>query len=121
MTKKTIWRLAKLPTPDEVRELVKDSIITKDEARDILIGSGEDIKSLKEEIEFLRKLVDNLSNQLSISRTQIVETIKYVEKPYYRYDWYQPYKVWCSTGNAMSATFQSVGSNYSDGTTAIAN
>lgn len=88
------WRLSKLPTPDEIRELVKDKIITQEEARQILFDHVEagNEQALKDEIKFLRTLVDKLSQ----NRTQIIETIKEVEKPYYRFDWYQPYHTYCN-------------------------
>lgn len=103
MTKKKLnWRLGKLPTPDEVRELVKDKIITQDEAREILFKEEDeterDIKSLESEIKFLRELVDKLSKNTST----IVETIRYIEKPYIRQPWYQQYEVWCgNTTNGL--------------------
>ena len=59
------WRLSKLPTPDEVRELVKDKVITQDEAREILFSQEteeeRDKNSLESEIKFLRELVDKLA------------------------------------------------------------
>ena len=97
MKKKLNWRLGKLPSPDEVRELVKDKIITQDEARGILFSEQEeterDIKSLESEIKFLRELVEKLSKNNS---STIIETIRYVERPYINYPWYQPYQIWCS-------------------------
>ena len=79
MTTKLKWRLSSLPTPDEVRALVIDEVITKDEAREILFSSEteqeRDKKSLEAEIKFLRELVEKLSNQQS---TKIIETIKYI-------------------------------------------
>ena len=57
MTKKIVWRLSKLPTADELRELVKDKIITQEEAREILFNleteEERDKKSLESEIKFL--------------------------------------------------------------------
>lgn len=101
MKKKLTWRLGKLPTPDEVRELVKDKIITQDEARGILFSheseTERDEKSLEAEIKFLRELVQKLSN----SKTTIVETIREVEVPYKRYNWYEPYKWYCDGSNIM--------------------
>lgn len=104
MTKKLVWRLGKLPSPDEVRELVKDKIITQEEAREILFSSEteeeRDKKSLESEIKFLRELVEKLSR----NRTQIVETIREVESPWRRYPWYEPYIVWCSNGGDTETT-----------------
>ena len=108
MEKKLNWRLGKLPSPDEVRELVKDKIITQDEAREILFSEQEeterDIKSLESEIKFLRELVDKLSKNSST----IVETIRYIEEPYVKYPWYGQYQYWGGVqGNAQNtlATF----------------
>jgi phosphoserine phosphatase len=98
MTKKLTWRLSKLPTPDELRELVKDKIVTQEEAREILFNNEEiedrDKKSLESEIKFLRELVEKLSKD----RSQIVEIIREVKVPYYQWNWYKPYEVWCSSG-----------------------
>jgi hypothetical protein len=95
MKKKIIWRLSKLPTPDEIRELVKDKIITQEEAREILLSESDiderDKKSLEEEIKFLRQIVEKTT-----SRNTIVETIKYIEKYYYSNPWFATYTSWCS-------------------------
>lgn len=120
MTKtKLSWRLKNLPTADEVRELVKDKIITNDEARDILFGTetetDRDVKSLESEIKFLRELVDKLSK----NPQTIITTIREVERPYIRYPWYQPYQIWCGgttgtniIGSATSGTLTGA-SNFS--------
>lgn len=106
MTKKLKWRLSSLPTPDELRELVKDKLITNEEAREIMFSLEDekerDKKSLESEIKFLRELVEKLSK----GRTSIVETIRYVEKPYYQYDWYKPYAVWCGSVSAYTTGTQ---------------
>jgi hypothetical protein len=98
MTKKLIWRLKEQPSTESLRELVKDKILTNDEAREILFSSQEeterDVKSLEAEIKFLRELVEKLSQ----NRSQIVEVIKEVRTPYYQYQWYQPYTTWCGSG-----------------------
>lgn len=102
MTKKQkiVWRLGKLPTTEELRELVKDKILTNEEAREILFSTEtedeRDEKSWKAEIKFLRELVDKLSNQ---DRTRIVEVIREVERPYVRWSWYNPYSNWCSASS----------------------
>ena len=50
--------MGKLPTVEELRDLVKDKIITPEEAREILFSKEtEDIASLKKEVEVLRDLV----------------------------------------------------------------
>lgn len=116
MTKNLKWRLGKLPTPDEVLKLVNDKLITKEEARDILFNEEtveeKSIDDLKMEIKFLKELVEKLGN-----RSQIIETIRYIEKPYYNYNWIQPYSSWCSSGSstvyvssgASSATLTNLG------------
>ncbi len=62
MTKKDLnWRLKKLPTAGEVAALVEQKVLTKDEAREILISKDDTpktVKKLQEEIVFLRGLVD---------------------------------------------------------------
>ena len=103
MTKKLNWRLSKLPTTEELRELVKDKIITQEEARDILFNEVDSTKrdtgSLEAEIKFLRELVQKLS-----TRSTIIEQIRYIERPYIQYPWYQPYVVYCSSGgNILTA------------------
>ena len=91
MTKNTklVWRLGKLPSVEELRELVKDKIITNEEAREILFSSEteetRDQKSLEAEIRFLKELL----TAISTTKSQMFETIKYVEKPYYKqWPWY---------------------------------
>ena len=107
MMTKLVWRLGKLPSPDEVRELVKDKIITQEEAREILFKQeneeDRDKKSLEEEIKFLRTLVEKLSSGGNI---RIIETIRMVEKPWINYPWYQPYYYWSggSGGGTMYYT-----------------
>ncbi len=95
MTKLT-WRLSKLPTVEELQNLVKDKIITQEEAREILFTSEEDRskKDLETEIEFLRKIIDKLSDN---KFTKIVEVIRDVKPIYIQQPWYQPYYTWCST------------------------
>ena len=65
--KKIVWRLKDLPTGDEVAELVKVGVLTKDEAREILLvddtSDPQKIKELEEEVKFLRKLADKLAGQ----------------------------------------------------------
>lgn len=111
MTKNLKWRLGKLPTPDEVLKLVNDKLITKDEARDILfneeVEQERDEDSLKQEIKFLREIVEKLSK----NRNQIVETIRIVEKPYHQQIWYQAYNTWCLSGDYAMDGSISIGSN----------
>ena len=117
MTKKLVWRLKEQPTPQSLRELVSNGLLTKDEAREILFSSIDETdrsnESLKSEIKFLRELVQKLSE----SRSQIIITIKEVEAPYIRRDWYQPYTTWCDgTSGAIlcanTADMTSASSNF---------
>lgn len=102
MTNTLKWRLGKLPTSEEVRALVIDKLITKDEAREILFNQDENnpksdslsIDSLKEEIKFLRSLVQSMSNRITT-----VEHIRYVQAPYYNQPWFTPYSAYCSATN----------------------
>lgn len=69
MTKKMVWRLKDLPTGDEVAALVEQGVLSKDEAREILLRDEEEenkdekVKALKEQIEFLQKVVDALTRR----------------------------------------------------------
>lgn len=117
MTKtKLAWRLKSLPTPDEVRELFKDKIITQEEAREILFSQETEIevdkKSLESEIKFLRELVDKLANG-NYSRT--IEIVREVERPWRRYPWYEPYVVWCNSSGGTFTVTNSGTSNLATG------
>ena len=109
MTKKIVWRLKESPSTDKLSQLVKDGILTKDEAREILFSSEEiterDIKSYQEEIKFLRELVEKLSQ----NRSQIITTIKEIEVPIIREikrnPWYDPYIAWCNQTTTDSTSF----------------
>ena len=80
-----------------LRELVKDGILTKEEAREILFNLEEqtdrDIESFKSEIKFLRELVEKLANT-----QKVVEIVREIQKPYYPHYWWKPYEIWCSSG-----------------------
>ena len=118
MTKtKLQWRLKTLPTVEELQNLVKDKIITQDEARGILFNNEteetRDSESLKSEIKFLRELVEKLSK----GETRIIEVIKEINVPYYERRWYKPYEVWCGT-----LTYNNSGSStvlYNSGTSGV--
>lgn len=114
MTTKLKWRLGKLPSPDEVALLKKEGIITKEEAHEILFSQeteeDRDSKSLKEEIKFLRQLVQSLS-----SSKLIVENIYTYQKPYISQSWMQPYITYCSNINQLD--LNSAGITYTNGDT----
>jgi len=95
MTKKLIWRLKELPSSKALALLVDTKILTKEDAKLICIDSsenGRNIKSLKDEIEFLRELVRDLSK----NNIQIVDVIKRIEGQYTTYPWYEPYQIWAT-------------------------
>jgi hypothetical protein len=112
MTNQLKWRLGKLPTSDEVLKLVNDKIISKEEAREILfneeVQTERDKKSLEDEIKFLKEIIEKLSNN---NTTKIVEIIKEVKVPYYQWNWYKPYEVWCG-GALTSGTLAGSGTVY---------
>jgi len=119
MTNKLKWRLTKLPTSTEVIELVKNKLISEEEAKEILFSEETEVviteEALKSEIKFLRELVDKLS-----SKSQIVETIKYIEKPYNGNGWYRPYQFWCGT-NLTTTTLSGTTSSNTGGSSVLAN
>lgn len=96
--KKLIWRLGKLPSVEELRQLVTDKIITHEEAREILFSSeteeDREKSSLESEIKFLRELVEKLSND----RSRIINVIETIKVPYIRSPWFNLYKDWCDCG-----------------------
>lgn len=105
MTKKLTWRLSKLPTVEELLQLVKDKVITQKEANEILLKEKDeeevaDVNALREEIKFLKKLVENLSKN---NNTTIIREIERIQVPYIHHPWYRPYEYWC-TGSAAITT-----------------
>lgn len=110
MTKKLIWRLREQPTAQSLQGLVDKSILTKDEAREILFSTeteeDRDKKSLESEIKFLRELVEKLSND----KNRIVEIIRETEKPIYiQQPWWNGYYTWCGGTQYYNATSNLVG------------
>lgn len=102
MTTKIKWRLGKLPDPSEISLLLKEGVLTKDEAREILFSQeteeDRDKKSLQEEIKFLRQLVQSLS-----TTSRIVEHIHSCEKPYRQYPWWNNYQAYCANVGELSS------------------
>ena len=91
MTKKLIWRLKEQPTSKALALLVDSEILTREDAKQIILSSEENnTKALKEEIEFLKRLVRDLSR----NNIQIVEVVKTLEQPYRTSPWYEPYHKW---------------------------
>jgi len=115
MTEKIVWRLKEMPTPENLRELVKDGILSKDEAREILFNLEEigitspKMEDLKSEIKFLRELVEKLIVKQEI-QGKVVEIIRESEKPYHPYPWWNPYWTWTTTSNSSIGT----STNFSD-------
>lgn len=112
MTKKQlIWRLKEQPSVHELEILLDKGVITKDEAREILfrdqegVEDSEKIKALEDQVKFLEKVVDALSQRKST-------TITYTTP--YTWGWYgsgmPSYVSHISTG-ALNGT--SGGSTYS--------
>ena len=95
MTTKIKWRLSKLPTPSELVELVNNKLVTQDEAKEILFTQegAPDVKDLKKEIEFLRKVVEDLSKS-KMDQVMVIE--KHI-KNYHDYTWHQKYYAYCSS------------------------
>ena len=116
MTMNLKWRLGKLPTVEELLSLINNKLITQEEAKAMLFSSEKevDVKSLEEEIKFLRGLVEQLSKNNS---SRIVEVIREVESPWRKYPWYNPYIVWCSNTLGGASTSSSV--TYTSGNNAV--
>ena len=102
MTKKTLkWRLSDLPTGDEVASLVEQKVITAEEARDILFNEEKEdtnqVAALKEEVKFLRELVDTLATKHNGWMTI-----------YHEYRELKPrYPVWYNTYEPLMQTYSS--------------
>jgi hypothetical protein len=101
-TTKLNWRLKTLPSVEELRDLVKDGVVTKEEAREILfsVEPVEEVdkrKALEEEVLFLRSLVEKLSARIA---TRIVEVIRDVERRWQPYPFFKPYEVWCASNSS---------------------
>lgn len=123
MTKKIIWRLKEQPTAKMLQDLFTGGILTKEEAKEILLSHTDQeeekqIEALKSEVKFLREMVDKLSES---KITKIIETIREVEKPYYRQPWYRPYEVWCKAANTDSGPITSSGTVYLNSATSFTN
>lgn len=105
MTTKIKWRLGKLPTPDEVMLLQKQSILTKEEAREILFSlendEDRDNKSLQDEIVFLRTLVKSLADSKTIATH--IYTLPNEYKPWHIQPWYPQYTAFCAATDSSQA------------------
>lgn len=105
MKEKLKWRFTKLPTSEEVRDLVKDKIISAEEAKEILFTSetdeSRDIESYKQEIKFLKEVIEKLGD-----RSTIIQVVKEYVPHYITQPFYQPYWTYstCTTTGAGSLT-----------------
>jgi hypothetical protein len=95
--------LGTLPTPTELTLLVDKELITKAEAREILITEKEvterDTDSFKEEIKFLKSIIDKLSeNKPTVIREYIQSNPIIIQN---QRPWVYPYQVWCGTTNTI--------------------
>jgi hypothetical protein len=90
MTTQLKWRLSKLPTVDEITTLLEKKIITQDEAKEILFNKEtteeRDIESYKQEIKFLKEIIEKLGD-----RSTIVQVVKEYVPHYITQPFYQPY------------------------------
>lgn len=124
MTKNIKWRLSNLPSTEELRELVQDGLLSKDEARGILFTTTDEeekkTESQETEIKFLKELVLQLTEKLGNT------TISYPINPIVikQYERYMPYYgTWCSTGaitpgnNIMSVNTASLSGYLNEGST----
>lgn len=122
MTTQLKWRLSKLPTVDELLKLVSDKIITQEEAKEILFNketeTERDIESYKQEIKFLKEVIDKLGD-----RTKIIEVVKEYVPHYIHTPFYTPYwtYVTCGTSSACTTTSASLTGGGSSGTMYLGN
>lgn len=114
MTKKIVWRLKEQPTTENITLLVQNELLTKEQAREVLFSELDEkdtipppttikeLRDAKEEIKFLRTLVDKLSNN---DNTTIIREIETIRPVYREFPWYKPYDIWCSnTGTITDGT-----------------
>jgi hypothetical protein len=94
MTKnKLAWRFKNLPTVNEVSQLVHDKIITAEEAKELLFNDKEsqdvEVKALKEQVEFLEKVIDNLSKNKNSNVTYVPSypTVYWYNSPTIKPSW----------------------------------
>lgn len=97
LTKILKWRLSKAPTLEDVQSMLKDDIIDKEEARQMLFSTAEQTsereEALKEQIKFLEKVIEKLTEpKLSVTTTW---PPSYTVTPNY------PVKYWVTSGNSI--------------------
>ena len=101
------WRLSEKPTAENLQKLVEVGILTKEEAKEIVLEAidkkevNSEVSALKEEMILLRKLVLELSEKvdsqaaLRIIKEYVPINIQPVPYKYPHY-WGDPYTVWCN-------------------------
>lgn len=94
------WRLSERPTVENVSQLLSNGILTKEEARQIILEESaikqSDIEDIKSEIKVLRDLI------LSQPNPQYVQIIRQYQTP--NHGWGNPYYVYCSTNSGTNTT-----------------
>lgn len=97
------WKLSEKPTAENLRSLVEIGIMTKEEAKKIVLDessiSQSDIEEIKAEMSLLRKMILELSEKSgkSIEIVRIIEREIPVYKDYYWHrPWWRDNIVWCS-------------------------
>jgi hypothetical protein len=99
MTTQLKWRLTKLPTVDEITTLLKEKIISQEEAKDILFNketeTDRDIESYKQEIKFLKEVIEKLGD-----RKAIIQVVKEYVPHYISQPFYEPYWTYTTTGTS---------------------
>lgn len=111
MTKKNTvtvlkWRLSERPSVDAIEKLLGAGIITKEEARQIILDESEvepkTVEDLQHELRLLRELVLSLAARQPETVIKIIE--REIEKPYVKPYWSNPYMVWCSSTTANTVS-----------------
>jgi hypothetical protein len=102
--KKKIWRLSSAPTVEDLKLAVEAEIITKDEAKEILLREEEDIpkdhlKEVKDEIKLLRDLVMKISSEPKYVPYTYPIIVKQVEHYPTPSPWVNPWITWCSSNS----------------------
>ena len=99
------WRLSEKPTASALEGLVASQIITKEEARQIILDETEynskDFSDVMDEIKLLRKIVMELSEKQPQTIIKIIESNPIYIREYPRYPWIQPWVTW-SVNTAQS-------------------
>lgn len=102
---KLVWRLSKLPTPEELLQLVDAKIITNEEAKEVLFSTETEEEAqaadLQSEIKFLKEVVERLSQN---QQPRIIEIIREVQHPWRTEPWFDSYYQWSANDGKMLCT-----------------